>query len=775
MTLTRLYYELKPLIPRRIRYGLRRWLARRQLRRNGHRWPISESAGTKPEGWPGWPDGKKFALVLTHDVESKVGLDRVKQLAELEIELGFRSSFNFVPEGEYRVPRELREELTSNGFEVGVHDLTHDGKLFKSRHEFRERAARINQYLEKWGAVGFRSGFMLNKPDWLHDLHIQYDTSTFDTDPFEPQPYGVDTIFPFWVSGSEGRSQRSEVRGQRSEDRNQKSEIRNQKSEAGLTSDGRPLTSGESLPSALRPLTSGYVELPYTLPQDSTLFLLFGEQSIDIWKRKLDWVVQRGGMALVNVHPDYLRFDGNTHRSNGYPASWFEQFLLYIRDRYSGLYWNALPAELAAWYAKSCPQLSPESSPGSIEAPEATELNSGTAALRGKRAAVLLYSYYPSDPRPRRAAEALVNAGMEVDLVCLRQKDSEVRRERISGVEVWRLPLQKRRESKLTYIFQYTAFLAACTGILAARILNRRYDVVHVHNMPDFLVFAAFIPRMFGSRVILDLHDPMPELMMSIYNLTERHGLVRWLKRLERISVALANLVLTPNKAFRDVFVSRGCPPQKIEIVMNSPESRIFDPSKHPPAPPAREQPFRLMYHGLLVERHGLDTAIEAVHRVRAVNPGVEFHIFGGRTGYMERIDQQVERLGLERSVVFHGHKPQKAIAEWILSADLGIIPNRRNPFTEINMPTRIFEYLAMGKPVIAPRTRGIEDYFDRESLLFFEPDDPADLADRILWVIGNPKRVEEVITRGCRVYKEHLWEKEKKKFVGLVERLLAG
>ena len=118
---------------------------------------------------------------------------------QLEMEMGFRSSFNFVPEGDYRVPSALRQELLQNGFEIGVHDLRHDGRLFRSAAEFRKRAVRINRYLEDWKAVGFRSGFMLHNLDWLHQLNIEYDMSTFDTDPFEPQPEGRHTIFPNWI------------------------------------------------------------------------------------------------------------------------------------------------------------------------------------------------------------------------------------------------------------------------------------------------------------------------------------------------------------------------------------------------------------------------------------------------------------------------------------------------------------------------------------------------------------------------------------------------
>jgi hypothetical protein len=291
------YYLLKPAIPLRIRRAARRSVSIRLRRRFDHCWPIDEASGRTPERWPGWPDGKKFAFVLTHDVEGTRGLNRCRQLAETEINLGFRSSFNFVPEGEYETPRSLRTFLNGAGFEVGVHDLHHDGKLYRSQKTFEQNAERINHYLKEWGSVGFRSAFMLHNLDWLRRLHVLYDASTFDTDPFEPQPDGMRTIFPFWVPRN-----------------------------------GAP----------------GYVELPYTLPQDSTLFLVLGEATIDVWTRKLDWVASRGGMALVNVHPDYLSFDRPAPGSE-YSAGLYEQFLTYAMGRYGRQAWFALPHEVAAY------------------------------------------------------------------------------------------------------------------------------------------------------------------------------------------------------------------------------------------------------------------------------------------------------------------------------------------------------------------------------------------------------------------------------------------
>ena len=300
------YYVLKPIIPWNLRMGVRRIQARKIRCLTQDSWPINESAAQMPNSWPGWPGGKKFAFVVTHDVEGRRGLQRCRKLAEMEMSLGLRSSFNFVPEGE-EVPSEaLRALLGESGFEVGVHDLHHDGSLHRSREDFGKQAQKINQYLRSWNSVGFRAGFMFHNLEWQHELNILYDASTFDTDPFEPQSDGVNTIFPFWVPGKGSK---------------------------------------------------GYVELPYTLAQDSTLFILFQEKSIDVWIKKLEWVAAHGGMALVNVHPDYMSFSGRPSLSE-YPVELYERFLKHVLNRYRDDCWFACPRDVAQFVHEFKPSLS---------------------------------------------------------------------------------------------------------------------------------------------------------------------------------------------------------------------------------------------------------------------------------------------------------------------------------------------------------------------------------------------------------------------------------
>src|SRR5712692_4742590 len=245
-----------------------------------------------------------------------------------------------------------------------------------------------------------------------------------------------------------------------------------------------------------------------------------------------------------------------------------------------------------------------------VRSPKGQPAGAAGRQLRGKCAAVVLFSYYPMDPRPRRAAEALVSEGMKVDLICLREANTDPKQETVGGVDVRRVPLRRRRGGVVGYLFQYATFLIAALGILAARSLSRRYDLVHVHNMPDILVLSALIPKLLGAKVVLDLHDPMPELMMTIFHLDRESRAVRMLRRLEKWSIRWADLVLTANLAFERLFVSRSCHPQKVRIVMNAPDERIFGSRPADPeavAPRAAGKPFVIMYHGSLLERNGVD------------------------------------------------------------------------------------------------------------------------------------------------------------------------
>jgi predicted glycosyltransferase len=293
------YYQVKPFIPRSLQIFLRQRIAAAKLKSNKNIWPIDHYADIKPSDWKGWPEKKKFALVFQHDVDTIYGLRNCASLMDLDLQMGFLSSFNFVPEDYSPLPT-LLKNLREAGFEIGVHGLKHDGKLFLDKTAFCKNAPRINYYLKKWGALGFTSPSMLRNLAWMAELDIEHGCSTFDTDPFEPQSEGVGTIFPFFATNQSK--------------------------------------------------TKTYVELPYTIPQDHTLFVILKNSDIRIWKEKLDWIAEKGGLALLNTHPDYMNFSDTPCAAEEYTIRFYKEFLQYIKDKYSGQYWNVLPRDLASFW-----------------------------------------------------------------------------------------------------------------------------------------------------------------------------------------------------------------------------------------------------------------------------------------------------------------------------------------------------------------------------------------------------------------------------------------
>lgn len=706
MILNEIYYTLKPLIPRPIQIGLRRRMIRQKRSQAVHAWPINEEAAAPPVGWSGWPEGKRFALVLTHDVESARGQDRCRRLMEMEERLGFRSSFEFTPE-QYPVSPDLRYELAERGFEVGLHGLRHDANLFRSRRHFRKQAAKINATLQKWGAVGFRSPSMYHNLDWIHDLNIEYDASTFDTDPFEPQPDGMATIFPFWVQGG--------------------------------------------------PRQRGYVELPYTLPQDFTLFILMKERTIEIWKRKLDWIAQQGGMALLIVHPDYMHFAGQDAGSGAgtsagldeYPADFYEEFLEYVRSRYGGQYWQALPKEVARFWWMHYAGAAKKEKRGKI------------------RACMLAYSFYESDNRVRRYAETLAKKGHDVDVIAL-QRNGLPGQENISGVNVYRIQERVRDEKgRLSYLVRLARFLSRSARFVAQRHAEDPYHLIHVHSVPDFEVFSAIVPKLQGAKIVLDIHDIVPEFYASKFCQGHSGLITRALMAVEKASIRFSDHVIISNHLWEKTLLSRSAKSGKCSVIMNYPDPAIFyrRPRRR------NDGRFVLLYPGSLGRHQGLDIAIKALAVIGDQIPGAELHIYGNgpERGALQELAKD---LGLAERVLFHDVRPIDEIADLMAEADLGVVPKRDDFFGGEAFSTKTLEFMSLGVPVIVSETRIDRYYFNDSVVRFFRPEDEEDLARGILQLAGDKDLRERQIEEALRFVVDFSWKKRQQDYLRLVYSL---
>ena len=722
----KIYYALKPFIPWRIRIGIRRRFAIRKYNRIKEVWPIDESTAKPPANWPGWPDSKDFAFILTHDVESQKGLDQVKQLAELEMELGFRSSFNFIPEGEYKVPAELINWLHDNGFEVGVHDLHHDGKLYSTRENFARSAIRINEYIKDWGAVGFRSGFMHHNLDWVHDLDIAYDASTFDNDPFEPQPDAAHTIFPFFVSY-----------------------------EKSPTSDLRPLSQppdhAVASPEGHRTNASmrgGYLELPYTLPQDSTLFFVLKEQDDSIWRQKLDWLVEKKAMALVNVHPDYINFSTGKSQANEFSAAHYRSFLTYVKSRYTGRYWHGLPKTLAS------------------------KMNSSPIIRTTRqplRICHLSYSNYESDGRILRYAETLSKRGDDVEAIACTTPHEE--RETIdwNGVTLHKIYYREcnRKGGAISFFWPLCVFAVKSFWHISKLHLRKPYDVIHVHNIPEWLVFSALIPKLGGAKIILDLHDLVPELFTTKFKKGSRSIFDKLLRIAESLSCRFADHVIVSNHLWLKTVNDRSAPTEKTSAFVNN-----IDPDQFYRRTKTRTDNKKIvLFPGTLQWHQGVDIAIRAFPKVKVAIPEAEFHIYGGG-GVTDELKQLTKELDLNGTVKFFDIVLITEVPQLIANADLGVVPKRADSFGNEAYSTKIMEFMSQGVPTVISRTAIDQYYFSDEETIFCESGNVNEFAQAMIKALTDSETRDRLIENAALYVRKNDWKSRRRDYEKIVDNL---
>jgi glycosyltransferase involved in cell wall biosynthesis/peptidoglycan/xylan/chitin deacetylase (PgdA/CDA1 family) len=676
-------------------------VARRQLERD--KWPIDPAAAGAPVSWQGWPENKKFALVLTHDVESAVGHAKCHEVVSLEMARGFRSSFNFVLEG-YNVSTDLRRYLADKGHEVGIHGVYHDGKDFKTRQIFEKRAVLINRRLKEWQSVGFRAPAMYCRHDWLKELGIEYDSSTFDTDPFELEATSVRTIFPFYVNGG--------------------------------------------------PDGAGYVELPYTLPQDFTLFVLLKEKDISTWKNKLDWIAGHGGMALIITHPDYMSFNGRKAGFGKYPADYYAQFLDYANSRYHGQFWNVLPKELARFWKDNH---------------KAGKFYSGPKRRSNLRICMPAYSFYETDNRVIRYAETLAKRGDQVDVIALRQagqSDFQV----INGVRVFRIQERVLNEKgKIDYLLRLVKFFFRSARLVTRNHLRAPYDVIHVHSIPDFEVFVALVPKLTGAKIILDIHDIVPEFYASKFGANPNGVLFKMLVGIEKLSARFCNHVIVSNHLWEKKLLKRSVSANKCSVILNYPDPAIFYQREKS----RKDGKKIIMYPGSLNYHQGLDIAIRALSQISMRVPEAELHIYG-EGAEKNNLLRLAAALCLDGCVKFFSGLPIEDIATAMADSDLGIVPKRNDAFGGEAFSTKILEFMSLGVPVLVSATRIDQFYFNEEVVHFFKPHDPGDLAKKLLFLLKDQAFCRTLSANALVMARNFSWDLKKGKYLSLIDSLAA-
>ncbi len=384
------------------------------------------------------------------------------------------------------------------------------------------------------------------------------------------------------------------------------------------------------------------------------------------------------------------------------------------------------------------------------------------------RACMVAYTFYEGDNRVRRYGEALVRRGDEVDAFTLRQQGSPSTAT-VRGVTVHkiqkRIPNEKR---SFDYLVRLLVFLVKSTVVLTRHHFRKKYDLIHVHSVPDFEVFAALIAKLTGAKVILDIHDAVPELYSGKFRVSRDSALFRLLVFAERLSGGFADHVIIANDIWRDRIALRSISPSKCSVILNYPDPDIF----HRRVSTRKSlDKLVLLYPGTLSKHQGIATAIEAMRLLRSEIPNIEFHIYGSGTDE-EWFREYAEKQQVEDIVYFNGVVPIEEVADAMAGADIGIEPKGGDSFSDEAFSTKIFEFMMVGVPVVASDTKVHRRYVDENSVRYFKVGDARDLANGVLALANDTERYDQSVARGYEVMNELSWENKKKKYFALADML---
>jgi glycosyltransferase involved in cell wall biosynthesis len=381
---------------------------------------------------------------------------------------------------------------------------------------------------------------------------------------------------------------------------------------------------------------------------------------------------------------------------------------------------------------------------------------------------MLAYTFYERDNRVRRYAEALARRGDRVDAVAL-ARDGQPAFEIIQGVRVFRI--QKRQideRGPFSYLVKLLLFFLRSAWLITAQHLREPYQLIHVHSVPDFEVFATLIPRLMGARVILDIHDIVPEFYASKFKVGEGSLVFRLLVLVERLSILYSSHVIISNHLWQQKLVRRSVRAEKCTTIINYPDPAIFHGRN---GHKRVEGGFVLCYPGTLAWHQGLDVAIEAVSLLRDRAPGVRLLLVGDGPE-REALRRMIAERKLEDRVSLTGLVPLENVAEIMATIDAGVVPKRTDSFGNEAFSTKIMEFMAMGAPVIASRTRIDEYYFNEDLVEFFTSGDAPDLAEKIMDLAQSQARRDELRANALRFIATNNWDVRKQEYFELVDGL---
>ena len=407
-------------------------------------------------------------------------------------------------------------------------------------------------------------------------------------------------------------------------------------------------------------------------------------------------------------------------------------------------------------------------------------MNGRSIAPAARTICIVRHSFYPWELNVKREAEALLQDGFAVHVICLRD-ERELAWEEVNGVTVHRIPVGHRRGKILRYLFEYNAFFLLASVKLCVLHARHRFRAIQVNTMPNYLVFTALLPKLFGARVVLHMHEPVPELFTTMFQRWYRGLFVALIRFSEKVSIAFADHVLTVTREMRDNLGARGVDVNKITVIVNVPDDQVFSLDRYAQhkarvmesrREERRQGVYRVLTHGAVEERYGQDVIVRAVARLREEIPGIQFR-FMGKGSYVADVLALARDLGAADCVHYLGWVEFETMIEEILAADVTVVSQKSSPYSNLVHTNKMYEYVALQRPVVASRLRSTLQYFGEDSLVFYDPESDEDLARALRYVFAHPEEIEDRVGAATGIYKTYRWGRERRKYLGVYHSLL--
>jgi glycosyltransferase involved in cell wall biosynthesis len=380
-----------------------------------------------------------------------------------------------------------------------------------------------------------------------------------------------------------------------------------------------------------------------------------------------------------------------------------------------------------------------------------------------KKICMIVQNPYPKDVRVRKEAMVLVSHGHEVSVIAIGEKN-EKKEELVDGVKIHRLAFKKKRSGKGRYLVEYIGFFLYAFFKLNLLDIKEKFDIIHINTLPDVLVFSAVVQKLKGRRIILDMHEIMPEFYRSKFGVSRKHPLVKLLLFLERISLNMADDVITVNESIKRVFRSRSIPQKPITVIMNTVSASSVKTNQK-----KEHKGFNCVYHGTLTDIYGLDTAIEGFSSVSKKYPDLVFHIFGDGP-FLPDLKQLTNKFDLNGSIHFHGELAYSRMMEELMTMDLGILAIRKDIFLNLSFSNKLAEYVYLKIPVVSSDLDAVKYYFSEEQILFFCAGDVGELAKKIEFAYLNRQHVQAMAEAAYERSKSFDWDIMAERYLKVVE-----